>query len=43
VDAAGDDEAAGRALLAARGLGDHEEGVVAYVGGEMTLASMIRS
>jgi len=43
VDAAGDDEATGRALLAASGLADHEEGVVAYVGGEMTLASTIRS
>jgi NADPH-dependent ferric siderophore reductase len=43
VDAAGDDEATGRALLAASGLGDHEDGVVAYVGGEMTLAATIRS
>jgi NADPH-dependent ferric siderophore reductase len=43
VDAAADDAATGRALLAASGLGDHEEGVVAYVGGEMTLASTIRS
>jgi NADPH-dependent ferric siderophore reductase len=43
VDAAADDAATGRALLAASGLGEHEEGVVAYVGGEMTLASTIRS
>jgi NADPH-dependent ferric siderophore reductase len=43
VDAAEDDAATGRALLAASGLGDHEDGVVAYVGGEMTLASTIRS
>ena len=43
IDAAADDEGTGRALLVASGLGDHEEGQVAYVGGEMTLASTIRS
>lgn len=42
VDEGADDEATGRALLAASGLGDHEDGVVAYVGGEMTIASTIR-
>ena len=39
----GDDAATGLALLAASGLGDPEDGVVVYVGGEMTLASTIRS
>lgn len=43
VDAVADDAATGRALLVASGLGDHEDGQVAYVGGEMTLASTIRS
>lgn len=43
VDPAGDDAATGLALLAASGLGSHEDGVVAYVGGEMTIASTIRS
>jgi NADPH-dependent ferric siderophore reductase len=42
-DLAADDAATGRALLAASGLGDPQDGVVAYVGGEMTLASTIRS
>jgi NADPH-dependent ferric siderophore reductase len=39
----GDDAATGLALLGASGLGDPEDGVVVYVGGEMTLASTIRS
>ncbi|HEX4697784.1 MAG TPA: siderophore-interacting protein [Actinomycetes bacterium] len=39
----GDDAATGLALLEASGLGDPEDGVVVYVGGEMTLASTIRS
>jgi NADPH-dependent ferric siderophore reductase len=39
----GDDAATGLALLEATGLGDPEDGVVVYVGGEMTLASTIRS
>jgi NADPH-dependent ferric siderophore reductase len=39
----GDDGATGVALLEASGLGDPEDGVVVYVGGEMTLASTIRS
>jgi NADPH-dependent ferric siderophore reductase len=39
----GDDGATGLALLDASGLGDPEDGVVVYVGGEMTLASTIRS
>ena len=43
VDAQGDDAATGLALLAASGLGAHVAGEVAYVGGEMTLASTIRS
>jgi NADPH-dependent ferric siderophore reductase len=43
VDDQADDEATGLALLAASGLGEHEDGMVAYVGGEMTLASTIRS
>jgi NADPH-dependent ferric siderophore reductase len=43
VEAAGDDAATGRALLAASGLAGHEDGVVAYVGGEMTIAATIRS
>lgn len=38
-----DDGATGLALLEASGLGDPEDGVVVYVGGEMTLASTIRS
>ncbi len=40
---AGSDEATGLALLTASGLGAPEDGVVAYVGGEMTLAGTIRS
>jgi NADPH-dependent ferric siderophore reductase len=43
VEPVGDDEATGRALLAASGLAAPEDGVVAYVGGEMSLASTIRS
>lgn len=43
VDAGADDEATGHALLVASGLGAPEEGVVVYVGGEMALASTIRS
>jgi NADPH-dependent ferric siderophore reductase len=43
VEAQGDDAATGLALLAASGLGAHVAGEVAYVGGEMTLASTIRS
>ena len=43
VDSRGDDAATGSALLAASGLEEHEDGMVAYVGGEMTLASTIRS
>ena len=43
VEAQGDDAATGLALLAASGLGAHVDGEVAYVGGEMTLASTIRS
>jgi NADPH-dependent ferric siderophore reductase len=43
VDAAGDDEKTGLALLEASGLGAPEDGVVVYVGGEMTLTSTIRS
>jgi NADPH-dependent ferric siderophore reductase len=43
VEAAGDDAATGRALLAASGLGEPADGLVAYVGGEMTLAATIRS
>ena len=43
VEAADDDAATGRALLAASGLGAPEDGVVAYIGGEMTLVSTIRS
>jgi NADPH-dependent ferric siderophore reductase len=39
----GDDGATGLALLEASGLGDPQDGVVVYVGGEMTLASTIRS
>jgi NADPH-dependent ferric siderophore reductase len=39
----GDDAATGLALLEATGLGDPENGVVVYVGGEMTLTSTIRS
>ena len=43
VDAAADDAATGRALLAASGLSDPADGVVAYVGGEMTLSATVRS
>lgn len=43
VDAAADDAATGRALLEASGIADPADGVVAYVGGEMTLAATIRS
>ena len=43
VEPGADDEATGLALLAASGLGDPEDGVVAYVGGEMTLAATIRT
>jgi NADPH-dependent ferric siderophore reductase len=39
----GDDAATGLALLEASGLGDPEDGLVVYVGGEMTLAATIRS
>ena len=39
----GDDAATGLALLTASGLDAPEDGVVAYVGGEMTLAATIRS
>jgi NADPH-dependent ferric siderophore reductase len=38
-----DDAGTGLALLEASGLGEPEDGVVVYVGGEMTLASTIRS
>jgi NADPH-dependent ferric siderophore reductase len=43
VDAADDDEKTALALLAASGLGTPEDGLVAYVGGEMTMAATIRS
>ena len=43
VAAGPDDAATGLALLSASGLRDPEDGVVVYVGGEMTLASTIRS
>lgn len=43
VEPAADDAATGLELLEASGLGDPEDGVVAYVGGEMSLASTIRS
>jgi NADPH-dependent ferric siderophore reductase len=43
VEAGEDDAATGLALLAASGLDGPGDGVVAYVGGEMTLASTIRS
>lgn len=43
VDPADDDAATGRDLLARSGLGQQQEGVVVYAGGEMTLVSTIRS
>ena len=43
VDPADDDEKTAVALLAASGLGAPEDGVVVYVGGEMSLASTVRS
>jgi NADPH-dependent ferric siderophore reductase len=43
VDEQDDDAATGLALLAASGLGDPEDGVVVYVGGEMALTAAIRT
>ncbi len=43
VEAADDDSGTGLALLAASGLGDPEDGVVVYVGGEMSMAASIRA